>query len=80
MISPFLTHEPVIKMPEYNARVAENMDGYVDKELLPIVIEQLREYVTNLASLYRNNPFHNFVSLFNTSIYTPFFLLLFPLT
>jgi class 3 adenylate cyclase len=32
----------------------------VSVELSSVALEQLRDYVSNVSSLYRNNPFHNF--------------------
>ena len=52
-----------ITMPVYNAQVAEHMDGYTDVDIPPLVLQELREYVEVIASKYRNNPFHNFVSI-----------------
>ena len=42
-----------ITMPSYNAKVAEHMEGYTDVELPTVVLEQLRDYVTVIASKYR---------------------------
>ena len=52
-----------ITMPAYDARVAEHMEGYTDIEIPQAVYNELYEYVNVIASMYRNNPFHNFVSI-----------------
>ena len=47
-------------MPKFDARVAIAMEDHDTIEIDPNVIAELREYVTLIASAYRNNPFHNF--------------------
>lgn len=43
-----------IKMPEYGAKISENMDTeYQAVRIESVMVEQLCEYVTELASLYR---------------------------
>jgi hypothetical protein len=45
-----------VKMPEFKA-----ITGTGDAELDPVVVSQLRAYITTMAHLYRNNnAFHNF--------------------
>ena len=48
----------VIELPEFNQNVQEdNSDSIV---LDPDVMRETKEYVTTIATLYRENPFHNF--------------------
>lgn len=50
----------VIDIPEFNPSAYK---GYVDPESIELgatVMAQLKRYVTIIASMYRNNPFHNF--------------------
>ncbi|CAB9496580.1 Receptor-type guanylate cyclase gcy [Seminavis robusta] len=50
-----------IGMPKYNAKTAVTMSGYKDCTIDPAVVENLRDYVTRIASLYQaKNCFHNF--------------------
>jgi hypothetical protein len=49
-----------VLLPRFDAATeAENSD-WLAVEIHPVVAEQLREYVNVIASMYRNNPFHNF--------------------
>lgn len=49
----------IIKLPRYDQRVVtqEDVEGTV---LSPDIMTQLRDFVATIASLYRDNPFHNF--------------------
>ena len=49
----------IIELPafDYNAPGKEGQDS---SQLDPEVISELRDYVTTIASMYRDNPFHNF--------------------
>ena len=49
-----------IIMPEFDAETAAAIGEHKQIELNPQVISELREYVATIASLYRDNPFHNF--------------------
>jgi hypothetical protein len=49
----------VIAMPKFDARMSEKGD-YRDIEIPDHVMEQLREYVSTVSFLYRDNAFHNF--------------------
>jgi len=49
-----------VKMPEFNKEIA-TCDGNHEEIYIPDnVIEQVRNYVSTIASMYRNNSFHNF--------------------
>ena len=50
----------VITMPTFDAKTATAMGRRVRVELDHQVICELREYVGVIASMYRDNPFHNF--------------------
>lgn len=54
----------VIEMPHFNSRLADASftRDYVNVWIGPKAIENLRAYVHAIASLYRNNPFHKYVS------------------
>jgi len=53
--------EEVITLPNYNPEVAKHEENPHNIVLDPIVVKQLQEYVTIVASLYHHdNPFHNF--------------------
>ena len=50
----------VIKLPSFNSKAYK---GNVDPDSIELsaeVMSQLRRYVTIIAAMYRNNPFHNF--------------------
>jgi hypothetical protein len=50
----------VIALPQFNARAAQK---HVDASTIDLddnVESELRDYVTTIAAMYRNNPFHNF--------------------
>ena len=50
----------VISMPEYDKEVAKNIQDPDDVELPTEVVNQMRKYVSWIASTYQDNPFHNF--------------------
>jgi hypothetical protein len=50
----------VVTLPQFNAKAAENRMDPNAIQIPPQVSQQLTEYVTTLASMYRDNPFHNF--------------------
>jgi hypothetical protein len=51
--------QEIIVLPNFEASSAQN--GDVESIVLEAtVIEQVRDYVSNVASMYRANPFHNF--------------------
>jgi class 3 adenylate cyclase len=47
----------IIHLPTLSGQPANNPD---DVELDPVVLDQLENYVSTVASMYRDNPFHNF--------------------
>ena len=49
-----------IKMPRYAARKKNRPLDLKTVELHPLVLQQLRELVTTISSLYAKHPFHNF--------------------
>jgi hypothetical protein len=49
-----------IEMPDYNAKLAKCHGGYNEVEISQTTVDALRDYVTVIASMYQNNPFHNF--------------------
>jgi len=49
----------IIELPAFDSNFKKDKgDGKV--ELAPDILKQLHTYVTAIASMYRNNPFHNF--------------------
>lgn len=50
----------IIDLPKYDARSARKLSLNDDMQVALSVREQLREYVTRIASMYRDVPFHNF--------------------
>jgi class 3 adenylate cyclase len=49
--------QEIIHLPAFNGEIAKDQD---DVELDPVVHDQLENYVSIVASMYRDNPFHNF--------------------
>jgi class 3 adenylate cyclase len=47
----------IIHLPTFSGKRAKNPDNI---ELDPVVLDQLEDYVSAVASMYRDNPFHNF--------------------
>lgn len=59
----------IITLPQFNEKTNKKKTRPDDVELSIEVITQLRDYVTTIASMYRDNPFHNFeVCLSNGSL------------
>jgi class 3 adenylate cyclase len=52
--------EEIIRLPKFDAEVARNQVPLEDVELSKVVVDQLRDLIEALASLYHDNPFHNF--------------------
>ena len=51
----------VISLPQFNEKAVAKAQTYKDIEIDEVVTEQLRKYVSIIASCYRDeNPFHNF--------------------
>jgi Adenylate and Guanylate cyclase catalytic domain/3'5'-cyclic nucleotide phosphodiesterase len=50
----------IIALPEFDSSAAMRMQDPEKIELPPEVAIQLREYIIGIASMYRENPFHNF--------------------
>ena len=50
----------IIELPELNSLASRKLDSQEDIELDPAVVEQIRCYIHTIASMYRENPFHNF--------------------
>jgi hypothetical protein len=49
----------IIQLPDFDERAANKIDASAVK-LSPEVISQTKRYVTLIASMYKQNPFHNF--------------------
>lgn len=52
--------QEIIHLPKFNAEAAHYQEDPESIELGENVVNQLREYVTLIATMYRDNPFHNF--------------------
>ena len=51
----------IIELPAFDKRAMKRQrDSSYKTELDPEIMTQLREYVTMVASMYKDNPFHNF--------------------
>jgi len=50
----------VIKLPSFNSKAFRSNIDPDSIDLGPVVHEQLKRFVTIIAAMYRNNPFHNF--------------------
>ena len=52
--------QDVIVLPKYDAKIARKEDEIEGIKLDEAVVSQLHDYVSTIAQLYRNNPFHNY--------------------
>jgi class 3 adenylate cyclase len=52
--------QEIITLPEFDRSASRNRQDPDTVEISPVVMEQLKMYVTWIASMYRANPFHNF--------------------
>lgn len=52
--------EPPSLPPDFDIMTKQNQVSPEDVEMDPAVAKQLHSYVTNIAALYRDNPFHSF--------------------
>jgi len=51
----------IIELPAFDKKASRRQrDNSTKKDLDPMLMTQLKEYVTMIASMYRENPFHNF--------------------
>jgi class 3 adenylate cyclase len=50
----------IIKLPNFDPRAFKDHVDPSTIELEPKVVSQMKRYVTIIAAMYRNNPFHNF--------------------
>ena len=57
---PFEEIKEVIHLPEFDSEQAKLMSGHSSVKLDEVVEEELRDYVTCIAKMYRDNAFHNF--------------------
>ncbi|CAB9514541.1 Receptor-type guanylate cyclase gcy [Seminavis robusta] len=51
----------IIELPDFDKKAAKRQrENAGSVELSPVVVEQLRDYITGVAEMYNDNPFHNF--------------------
>ena len=50
----------IITLPKLDLKLAKAQEEADSIELEDEIVEQLNEYVSNIAAMYRENPFHNF--------------------
>lgn len=50
----------IIELPEFDFEAVRDQEDPNSIELDQAVLDQLRDYVTMVATMYRDNPFHNF--------------------
>lgn len=50
----------IIHLPQFNSKKAANTAHMEEAQLPASATQQLRGYVSTVAQLYKNNPFHNF--------------------
>lgn len=58
--TPLEEVEEIISLPKFNAKAAKKQKDPDSVEIPEVVVEELRSFVTAIAAMYRNNPFHNF--------------------
>ena len=49
----------IIALPKFDAKAAKNQEDPDKVEIPPVVIAQLHHYVSMIATMYNQNPFHN---------------------
>ena len=58
----------IIHLPEFNGSGHKLEKDFGSVEIDPAIVDELRDYVTCVASMYRDNAFHNF----EHGMYSPF--------
>ena len=58
--SPIDEVQEIIILPEFDASMNHLSVNVTDVAISPVVVEQLKAYVTWVSSMYHDNPFHNF--------------------
>ena len=58
--SPIDEVQEIITLPEFDSRFNHQIVDVADIEISSVVVEQLKSYVSWVASMYKSNPFHNF--------------------
>jgi class 3 adenylate cyclase len=58
--NPVLEVTAAVEMPELNACAVARIQNADAIKLPPIIVSQMHDLVTTLASMYEDNPFHNF--------------------
>ena len=58
--SPIDEVQEIIILPEFDASINHLSVNVTDVAISPVVVEQLKAYVTWVSSMYHDNPFHNF--------------------
>ena len=56
----------IITLPKFDAKVYRNHDDPDSVQLSDDVLQQLHDYVSTIATLYRDNPFHNVSQILST--------------
>ncbi|CAB9529735.1 expressed unknown protein [Seminavis robusta] len=50
----------VIQLPRFSSKVAQVVANAEEEPVPPVVVNQLHNFVAELAAMYHDNPFHNF--------------------
>ncbi|CAB9514931.1 Receptor-type guanylate cyclase gcy [Seminavis robusta] len=51
----------IIELPDFDKKAARRQRETIEMvELSPLVVDQLKEFITGIAEMYNDNPFHNF--------------------
>lgn len=58
--TPLSEVKEIIEMPKFDRAKAKSTFDAESVELSPEIMSQLRDYVSTLSCMYRDNPFHNF--------------------
>lgn len=57
---PLMEVKEIIEIPKFDKAAAKRQVENEDVEVPPLVVKQLRNYISEIAHLYNDNPFHNF--------------------
>ncbi|CAB9514386.1 Receptor-type guanylate cyclase gcy [Seminavis robusta] len=52
--------QAIVTLPKYSREEMAKRKGLKEVDIAPVVVDQLRDYITKVAGMYRSNSFHNF--------------------
>ncbi|CAB9521868.1 Receptor-type guanylate cyclase gcy [Seminavis robusta] len=52
--------QAIVTLPKYSREEMAKRKGLKEVDIAPVVVDQLRDFITKVAGMYRTNSFHNF--------------------